>query len=912
MTLQTGGGIRTANLIAAGLGTDTYTNMEGIAGGSGNDNLTGSTAGDILVGNDGIDILNGAAGNDTLKGGLGNDSINGGAGVDLIDFSDASTGINFTLVQSATNTTLVSNLVGGLGNDVYLNMEGVNGSRGDDILVGSISADILQGDSGADNLSGDAGNDTLTGGGNGTIFTLITDARNFDTLTGGAGNDRFVVDSGIDNITDLGNGVDVLQVSLLATANARMNAAWTATNVTSNDGIANLSTAGFAVNLNAVVNGINGFNVTNTGGATTLTGSTLNDNLTGFTGNDTLVGGTGNDTLIGNDGNDVLNGGVGDDSMDGGMGNDLYIVSAVTQLGADAITDSGSTLGGASNVDEIRYTGTTAGNLVLSTNISGIERVVIGTGTAASAVSTGTGAININAQAVANATQTGLNIIGNAGTNNIFGTNYNDIIDGGAGIDSLNGGLGNDVLTGGLGIDTFVINGGIDSVTDLGQGGADIIRVAAGATANVTINTAWTATAASVNSGIENITTNGLAVNLALVTAGNGFNVRNNGAATTLTGSALNDTLNGGTGNDILVGGAGSDSMLGGNGNDIFIVAAVAQITGDTIDGGANTDEIRFTSATASTLTLSSNIYNVENIIIGTGTTPAAAVTTGTTALNVDASALTYGVSITGNAGANQLTGSGFADTLNGGTGNDTLIGGSGNDSLNGGAGNDSMIGGDGNDTYVVDSTTDVVVETNSVVGSGGTDLIQSSVTYTLGNNVENLTLTGTTAINGTGNALDNFITGNTGNNNLVGNDGSDTLDGGAGVDTLSGGFGNDQLTGGAGNDVFLFNTLPNKITNYDTITDFTIGDKINLSRATFTSFGANAASMAATEFINTTTANFSGLNNTQQHIIYNTDTGALYYDANSGTTSDAVQIALLGATTPHPTLTAASFAIIA
>ena len=136
--------------------------------------------------------------------------------------------------------------------------------------------------------------------------------------------------------------------------------------------------------------------------------------------------------------------------------------------------------------------------------------------------------------------------------------------------------------------------------------------------------------------------------------------------------------------------------------------------------------------------------------------------------------------SFTGTAANDVLTGSGEEDVLSGLAGNDTLQGFAGNDTLDGGAGNDTMIGGSGNDTYVVDAATDVVTE----LAGQGTDTVQSSVSYTLGVNVENLSLTGVAAINATGNTLNNVLTGNSGNNVLSGGSGNDTMVGGLGDDT--------------------------------------------------------------------------------------------------------------------------------
>jgi Ca2+-binding RTX toxin-like protein len=145
-------------------------------------------------------------------------------------------------------------------------------------------------------------------------------------------------------------------------------------------------------------------------------------------------------------------------------------------------------------------------------------------------------------------------------------------------------------------------------------------------------------------------------------------------------------------------------------------------------------------------------------------------------------------VTINGTAQADRLTGTAANDEIRGFAGNDMLLGGAGNDLLDGGAGIDSMSGGAGNDTYVVDSTGDRVIEN----AGEGIDRVNASISHTLGSMVEALTLTGTGAIQGTGNALDNMLVGNAAGNVLSGAGGNDTLDGGAGRDTLVGGTGND------------------------------------------------------------------------------------------------------------------------
>ncbi|MDD1428933.1 cadherin domain-containing protein, partial [Dolichospermum sp. ST_sed9] len=194
----------------------------------------------------------------------------------------------------------------------------------------------------------------------------------------------------------------------------------------------------------------------------------------------------------------------------------------------------------------------------------------------------------------------------------------------------------------------------------------------------------------------------------------------------------------------------------------------------DTIKGGNGTDTLIISGGTVNDL-ISIDTSNTTNQLDIPGTTVFGFE-------RFDLSGFTGTISFNGTTGN---------DSVKGGTGNDDLGGGDGNDTLNGGAGADLLGGSTGNDTYVVDNVGDVIIE----FLNQGIDTVESSITWTLKNHLEDLTLQGTTAINGTGNNLNNRITGNTGNN---------LLNGGAGADTLLGGLGNDTLTGNAGSDTFI------------------------------------------------------------------------------------------------------------
>jgi len=220
-----------------------------------------------------------------------------------------------------------------------------------------------------------------------------------------------------------------------------------------------------------------------------------------------------------------------------------------------------------------------------------------------------------------------------------------------------------------------------------------------------------------------------------------------------------------------------------------------------------------------------------------------------------------------------KLLGMAGNDVLQGGAGNDTLDGGAGNDTLRGWSGVDTMIGRGGNDSYFVENAGDIVTEGLNA----GIDNVSSRLTFTLPANVENLVLTGASAINGTGNGLANVITGNSAVNQLNGGSGNDTLDGGNGTDVL---------TGRAGNDIFKFTTKGHT----DTITDYNVvSDTIQLENAVFTALTTTGTLGASQIRVGEQALDANDF------IIYNNVTGALRYDADGAGAGVAVQIATIG-----------------
>lgn len=562
-------------------------------------------------------------------------------------------------------------------------------------------------------------------------------------------------------------------------------------------------------------------------GEDSITGTFASETLFGYSGDDKLFGLSGNDTLDGGDGNDTLDGGVGADSMGGSTGDDVYIVDNLNDVvvelpdgGIDTVRLNIPTVDGTYvlgdnlenatiisavkyNVDGNELSNYLTGNAAINT-LRGFEEndtldggagkdiLIGGIGDdsyivdAIGNVDTGLGgdiitevdgegndtvitkfSANLNSLQFANIENlilfgtAVLNATGNAEDNVITGNTAANIIDGGAGLDTLIGGKGND---------TYVVDSTTDVITELAAEGTDTIQ------AIVSYDLTDTDGAGDNGGNIENLTLTGTDVINA-------------------TGNALANKLTGNTGNNVLDGAAGIDTLIGGAGDDTYKVDLKLTGTGPNVIGswqdaitesagqGNDTVELRDGAGITkiSTITLGANLDNLD----ASATASALLNLTGNTLNNI----------ITGNNAANKIDGGAGNDSLSGNDGDDSLIGGAGNDTLLGGNGLDTLVGGAGNDVYLYDDLSDVIVE--AAGSAGGIDTVQTTLTFDLSANsntanVENLTLTGSDGVAGTGNNLANFITGNSAFNVLIGGAGNDTLDGGGNGDSLEGGIGND------------------------------------------------------------------------------------------------------------------------
>jgi Ca2+-binding RTX toxin-like protein len=902
-----------------------------LAGTDGPDWLYGSWGKDRIDGGAGDDNLDGMQGNDVLLGGAGNDQLRGGDGDDLLD--------------------------GGAGNDI------LEGGFGNDVLIGADGHDQLNGGDGDDILDAGAGDAMLDGGSGNNIVLFGRSAGEYRFMPRPDASNTILVGADVRPEDVLVSQHNSWEISIaIRGTEARIVLAllpdWPNGAPEPSETFAQLKFADgtvwdSAIMLRQLYTGDDGHNqifgsaradtIDGRGGNDILEGNGGNDKIRGGSGNDMLNGNMGNDVLLGQDGDDHLIGGEGDDILNGGAGDDFLfgdMGSNVFQVdlhgGADRIMswwgpDAHNTLqfgAGIAPEDVLVRIDANTGELLLSFKGSsdtvtvmgyrgndlrpeGLETVRFANGVVwnnadiARMALTGDDNNNWLEGGAGNDTLDGKGgddtLKGNAGDDVLQGGDGNDFMDGGSGANTFVGGRGNDQLHGREEADTYLfhVGDGMDVINENAPGSAsnvNVIRFGAGidpaslhleldgATLRIRYgvqdevsimnfytngpaeslpvnrfefadNSVWTYQQLSnhapqlvqqpldqqIDDGapfqytlpanmfidpdagdsgvlavqglpagfnfdartgtifgvasLADVGTHALSVSFTdrgglsastvfslKVTPAASVSLTGTAGADMLTGKSNNDLLRGLGGDDILNGGLGADRLEGGTGNDTFHVDNAGDLVVENLAEGTDT------VISSISYTLGSN---VERLTL-----------TGNAAINATGNAL-----------------------------NNTLTGNSGANLLNGGSGGDSMAGGAGNDTYMVDNTSDAVIEGVDA----GFDRVISSVGRTLGVNQEALTLTGTAVANGTGNLHNNLIQGNGALNSLSGGDGIDILQGGAGDDTLSdtsaqgglldGGLGADRLSGGAGAELFIGGA------GNDTITTGTGADIIAFNR---------------------------------------------------------------------------------
>ncbi len=844
-------------------GTDTYgntyTSIENVEGGLGNDRIVGTSANNTLSGNDGNDTLSGEGGadrlfggdgTDTLYGGDGNDSllggdgadvVYGGAGNDTIDYAvggdtqfggdgddnlrggfsvgadDAlldGGGGNDRIVTYGANDTIF----GGAGQDT------ITGDTGDEFIDAGDDDDYVWAASGADIVYGGSGNDTIEIAGGGT-----------DTIFGGTGNDTinaydgqqiliFEDSFGNDQVDGGSGGNDADEMDFSALTNS--------ITVTYSGDKAGTATTGTDTVTFGEIEVVRG---TNQDDLIDAQSDGVGVSLNAGAGADTVYAGRGNDTIEAGDGDDRieldrgdLGAGGGNDSIVGGAGYDTLDVG-------DWNFDWNGEAGFVGSLTDAGFTFSNGIDIVTG---SGIERFNL---------SNGGDVID------GSAATTDLYIFARDGSYN--GVD-NDVIITGSGNDTIISSDGHAILTGGAGDDIFsVINGDKTFLFEDGFGndtidastGTDHLDFSGLTTQSVTVTMTQGSTG-TIISGTDGATLEGSGSAFDQFTLSDNADSFEGSASAerfVVYGGAGNDTLRGSQGNDTLQGGDGDDLIEGGDGDDLLTTG----LGNDTLYGGDGND----------------------------------------TLMNSDGDDI-----LVGGAGNDTIIATGGEDTLIGGTGDDTMEGGDDADTfiIEDNFGNDTITGGegttdpsdrdydtidlsavttpvtvtftsdeagtitDGTDTItfseiehvittdqadVVDAngqtgTTGIDVDTrdgnDTIIGSNNADTINAGAgddSITGGSGADSIFgEAGADSISGDGGSDtidggdgDDFIDGGGSSDSLSGGSGNDTLIGGGGRDTISGDAGDDTLTGGAGNDTFVYTVGDGN----DTITDFNTGN---------------------------------------------------------------------------------------
>ncbi|MCF2904314.1 Hint domain-containing protein [Octadecabacter sp. CECT 8868] len=862
--------------ISDGTSTATFSEIENIYLGSGDDSVTGSSGDDNIALGEGADTINASAGDDNIDLGVGTDTPDGdadvvvledGFGNDTVEGFDAPTpngdgtftGIDTLDVSGLydlplgdpdrtpvlTNDVVVSD--DGSGNALLtfpngetITLVGIDPTDADDpFYLNAIGIPMpdgtVEGTSGADTIdasyTGDPDGDMVDAG----DAILAGDANDDDLIYGYGGNDSITAGQGYDEVYG-GSGADTIdggdQGDLIYGG-------------AGNDTIE----AGEEANIgddDIIYGGTGNDTITSAEAA-----DTSNDTLYGEDGNDTITvtggsnnlldGGADDDTLTGGTGSDTMLGGTGDDSLNVASGGDVDVIEGGEDVGnGDVDTLTFSDGSGTEGVD-VTMSGDEAGSYAFPTdggsgtfseieqfNLTDLDDTFDGVAvTGGSTVDGGAGNDTITGGAGADS------FIGGAGSDEIYGGDGNDAIDGGDDADTIDGGAGDDTLTGGDGADT--ITGGADQ--DVIYGGAgDVIDGSETGTDNDTL----------IVSGVDYIDYDTNPENGIVYFEGGGSltfsNIENvvvSDRDGTVSGTAGDDTIDAS-----YVGDPDGDQV-----DDTDAILAGHEANDDLIEAGAGND----------------------TIIAGNGDD-----------------------SIYGEAGD---------DLIFGGVGGDTAFGGTGDDIINGGDEADTLYGGDDADTFVQEAGfgSDVIEG-----GEGGTDNDEIRSTQNIDVNV---TATGDEAgsiTDGTSTATfseieaieteggddtinlaadsagmtvdagagNDVITGGSGDDSLVGGDGADALTGGAGNDTMSGGEGNDAfvlgegfgvdtITGGEDDPFVDVDTLDAGGMTSDVVLDFTADEAGTLTE------GANVATFSEVELFNLGSGDDSVIGGAGDDLVY-------------------------------------------
>ena len=720
--------------------------------------ITGSSGTNIITGGTGNDSIDGGGGADTIAAGFGNDtvtyhgteaSIDGGTGADtlVLAASGGITAVNFAVATNVDQTT----------------GDTVNVTNFENLDASALSAALSVTASGfANTITTGSGNDTIDGGGGA------------DVINAGGGNDT-VAYYGTENSIDGGSGTNTLQLKTVATVNLA--------SIDQTVGDATIVSGFQNVDASALSSGVS---ITGSVGANTITGGTGNDTIDGAGGSDIIAAGAGDDTVAYHGTEISVDGGIGVDTLIVAVGSSLTAVNFSVAAGSDQTTGDTVNVTNFENLDAgaLNSALLVTGSTVANTITTGAGNDTIDGGGGADVVSAGGGndAVSYYGTEISIDGGTGVNtlVLRASTTVNLGNTDqttgdltsvssFQNVdasaltsavsITGSAAANAITGGAGNDTIDGAGGSDAINAGGGSDSViyhgtetTIDGGGGSDTLILAA--SGGITAVNFAVGAGADQTAGDTVIVANFENLDASVLTT-----------ALTVTGSSGANAITTGSGNDIIDGGSGADVINAGGGNDM-VSYYNAEVS---IDGGTGTNTLLLRAAAT---------VNLGNLDQTTGD----AVTV-SNFQNVDASALSTGVSITGSSGANIITGGSGNDTIDGSGGADIIAAGGGNDSVIYQGSEVSIDGGTGSDTLVL-ATYGGITAVNFAVAAGADQTIGDSVAVA---NFENLDASVvTTALTVSGSAAANTITTGSGN---------DTIDGGGGVDSISGGAGDDTVS---------------------------------------------------------------------------------------------------------------------